>query len=484
MNATTTMKARPFASGRSINLTKQILEYQSMPNGEEKKKLCNQIMANNEHLIFEVTKRYKGRAEEEDLLQEARLGFYMAMQTFDATKEVNFTTYCIEGIQIAIYKFLERQVNPIRITARMFKKANHLNYVTNHLEQVLKRTPSISELSKATGFSESEIQEIRLLPHIEKSLDMPILDVEGLEIKDTIEDPDSCLFQEKIEDEDERETKLSIIFSQLTDREKTILMNHLGQGKTLNEISKKLQVSRERVRQIESRAIQKIKNSYYVVEKTKNSALEEVSEEEEKLCQYLQLVCTKNDYFIATHMLCLKNAEYISMILLRDVCHVNVNKALDILQNDPEIYQLVKQIKKGKNRREQIYASNRADFYQGLQCLDFTKEEIDNSFQTLSNGAQILAHYFYGDNLELSLDWSSAKNGSQDLLLSEFVFRPIYAKMLYYREFGCYPNSKNQKDDENLKKRIVSKNISLDKIPVLEINKSSKHLVYGRNKKA
>ena len=82
-------------------------------------------MMENERIILSVCKRYLNQVEEEDLLQEARLGFFQAMQHFDVTKETHFISYCINGIKIAISRFFEKQVNPIRVSPTVISKEKY-----------------------------------------------------------------------------------------------------------------------------------------------------------------------------------------------------------------------------------------------------------------------------------------------------------------------------------------------------------------------
>lgn len=259
MNTKSTDIHIPTASERSKELTRQVIEYQKLPAGNKKQVVFEQILSENERLIYEVIKHYKGKLEREDLLQEARIGFYMAMETFDATQQTNFSTYCVRGMQIAIYKMIERQENAIRLPSQMYSKTKKINNLFLVLEQKLQRKPTLQEVSEVSGLSIREIEQILKIPTVKISLDEPVDDSDDFRIQDTVEDENALLMLEKIEQEDEKNRLLSAIFEKLNDREKIILWQHLGERKTLDDLANVFQVSRERIRQIESKALKKVR---------------------------------------------------------------------------------------------------------------------------------------------------------------------------------------------------------------------------------
>lgn len=474
-------KNQYIVSERSRKLTQKVVEYQKLPESDDKARLCEQIILENERLIFDIIKHYKGRIDYEDLLQEGRIAFYKALQTYNSEKEANFTTYCVNGIKIAIYKVLRREESLVRIPLKSYKKIRQLQSATLQLEQILYRKPTLLELSRETGITIAEIVELTKIPQFVTSLDTPIPDTDDILLKDTLEDRTDYSFQERIEDLDENKSQMQFLHRILTTKEMNILSERLGNKKRLEEIAETLHISRERVRQIEKKAIEKIHKACGISSNEVEKDPTEISESllsEQEIANYLKLHCTKKDLFAARHILCLESEKYLSIGLLKDVCHININRLTSIFKSDSMIDNSIRQLKKSKPRREKIYASNCSDFYQVLQNEGFSEEEINGALQTMSSSVKELIHYYYGENFEEKLDWSNEKYGSIDLLLSEFVFRPLYAKIIYYREFGSYPVSNPQKESEKLKNRIIEKNISLDKVPTLEEKESSKQLVY------
>ena len=471
------------ASERSRKLTQQVIEYQNLQEGKEKAELCEKIILENERLIFEIIKHYKGRVANDDLLQEGRIAFYKALQTYNPEKEANFATYCVNGIKIAIYKMLRREEGLVRIPSTSYKRIRELKAAVVQLEQKLYRKPTILELSRETGITVAEIMELGKIPQHVTSLDTPLPDTEDILLKDTLEDRTDYTFQERIEDLDENIDQMKFLRRILTEKELNILSERLGNEKTLEQIAESLHITRERVRQIEKRAIEKVHDACGISSNTIGKHSTETSDttlSEQEIINYLKLHCTKKEFFAARHMLCLENEKYLSISLLKDICHININRLASILKSDDMVDNSISKLKKGKSRREKIYASNCPNFYQVLQNEGFSLEEIDNGLQTMSNGVKELIHYYYGVNLEENLDWSNERNGAIDLLLSEFIFRPLYAKIIYFREFGVYPISNPQKENAKLRNKIIAKNISLDKLPVLETKEAHKRLSYAK----